>query len=122
MLNNIKSNFILEKIFNNIKNKKKLKVIKYNKKLSIRLNIISKDFESYRLLKQFNKQFNLKIEDIDTKELDLSDKKIRNEGLELLNKIEFKNFFRFSSLSEFKNSSKSGQSHLNSQLIGILLL
>ena len=45
MLNNINSKFIIEKIFINIKKIKKLKIIKFNKKLLYRLNITIEDFQ-----------------------------------------------------------------------------
>ena len=39
---NIKSRYILSKIYNNITKKKKLEIIKYNKKIQNRLNLVSK--------------------------------------------------------------------------------
>ena len=47
MLRNIKSKIILKKIFENVKNKKKIKVIKHNKKLINQLNITKQDFLIY---------------------------------------------------------------------------
>ena len=42
---NIKSNYILSKIYANLEHKKKLKVVKYNKKIQNRLNLDIKDYE-----------------------------------------------------------------------------
>ena len=39
MLENVKSKYILKEIFENLKNKRKLKIIKYNKRIRLRLNI-----------------------------------------------------------------------------------
>ena len=61
MLNDIKSNFILKIIFEYIKRKQKLKIIKYNNRILNKLNITSKDFEIYslnnKLLKEFNNKY-----------------------------------------------------------------
>jgi len=76
MLEDIKSEFILDTIFKNISNKLKLKIIKHNKNLLQKLNITIEDFKIYEALKQFNKDFNLDIKDIDIEELDLSHKRI----------------------------------------------
>ena len=46
-LKNIKSKFILEKIFNNFKKKKLLDFIKYNKKLKKRINMNVNDYKEY---------------------------------------------------------------------------
>ena len=51
MLDNLKSKYILQEIFANIKNKRKLNIIKYNKKISVRLRINKEQFEKYNLLK-----------------------------------------------------------------------
>jgi hypothetical protein len=42
---NIKSNYMLSKIYANLEHKKKLKVVKYNKKIQNRLNLNIKDYE-----------------------------------------------------------------------------
>ena len=44
MLDNVKSKYIIKEIFENIKNKRKLNIIKYNKKIMIKLDINKKDF------------------------------------------------------------------------------
>ena len=90
MLDNVKSNIIIEKIFKNMKNKRKLNIIKYNKRILLRLNIYKIQFENYIQLKEFNNKYNTNIEDIDIKELNLKSKNIGNKGLEILSKIKFK--------------------------------
>ena len=90
MLNNVKSKFIIEKIFRNLKNKRKLNIIKYNKIIKAKLNINKEDFEIYMTLKEFNNKYKTNIEDIDIKELNISGINIENEGLKGLAKIKFK--------------------------------
>ena len=90
MYDNIKSNYILNKVFENIKNKRKLNIIKYYQRITHRLKITKEDFEVYLMLKKFNKKYFSNIEDIDIKELDLNAESLRNEGLEDLSKIKFK--------------------------------
>ena len=90
MLDKVKSKYIIKEIFENIKNKRKLNIIKYNKGIKIKLDIDNKDFKIYITLKEFNNKYNINIEDIDIKELDLNHKYIRNKGLKYLVKIKFK--------------------------------
>ena len=71
MLENIKSKYILEIIFKNVHNRIKLKTIKYNTKILNILNITKEDFEVYNKLEEFNNIFDIYIEDIDIKELEL---------------------------------------------------
>ena len=73
-----------------MRNKKKLNIIKYNKRILVRLNINIEQYENYILLKEFNKKYNTTIEDIDNKQLNLEYEYIRNEGLNFLFIIEFK--------------------------------
>ena len=40
MLINIKSKYIVDKIYEHMKNKRKLNIIKYNKKVSVKLKIV----------------------------------------------------------------------------------
>ena len=47
ILENIKSRYILSKIYNNIPIKKKLGIVKYNKKVQNRLNLSIKDYKKY---------------------------------------------------------------------------
>ena len=90
MLQRLKSKYILETIFCFIKNRKKLNIIKYNKRILARLKINKKHFENYIRLKEFNNNYNTNIEDIDIKELNLEKKIIGNEVLKFLFKTEFK--------------------------------
>ena len=90
MLVKIRSKYIIKEIFNNMKNKRKLNIIKYNKKILGRLNINKEQFENYITLKEFNNKYYTNIEDIDLKELNLSNKNIDYEGLKDLVKIKFK--------------------------------
>ena len=46
-LENIKSKYILLKIYDNIIKKKKLEIIKYNKKMQKRLNFSFEDYKEY---------------------------------------------------------------------------
>ena len=89
MLEHTKSKFILKKIFQNLKNRFKLKIIKYNRKLQKRLDIDKKDFEIYIILKEYNTKYNLSIIDIDINQIDLSYKKIGNEGIKIFKNITF---------------------------------
>ena len=94
MLDNVNSVYVLDIIFQNIKNKRKLKLIKYNKKILDRLNIKKNDFKIYEMLKEFNEEYNLNVDDIDNKELDLIGKYIGKEGLGYLNTLGFKQLKR----------------------------
>ena len=90
MLDNLKSKYILKEILEKIKNKRKLKIIKYNKRINAELDINKEDFEIYKTLKEFNNKYKTNIEDIDIRELNLSGINIENEGLIDLAKIKFK--------------------------------
>ena len=57
MLDNLKSIFILKKIFVKIKMKRKLNIIKYNKRLKVKLSINKDDFKFYIKLKEFNNKY-----------------------------------------------------------------
>ena len=46
-LKNIKSNYILSKIFIYLKIMKKLRIVNYNKKIQKRLNITNEDYKEY---------------------------------------------------------------------------
>ena len=46
-LENLKSDYFLEKIYNNIQKKKSLEIVKYNKKVQNRLNLDVKDYKEY---------------------------------------------------------------------------
>ena len=90
MLGNIENKYILTAIFEFMRNKKKLNIIRFNKRIKEKLNIKKEDYKVYELLEEFNKKYNLNIEDIDIKELNLNESSIGNEGLKYLNKIKFK--------------------------------
>ena len=47
ILENIKSRYILSKIYDNMTKKKKLEIVKYNKKVQNRLNLDIKDYKEY---------------------------------------------------------------------------
>ena len=90
MLNNISSKLNLQRIFANILNRRKLKILKYNKLLSNKLNITLEDFQNYHLLNEFNKNYNINIKEIDVIDLQLFLKNLGNKGLNDLSKIKFK--------------------------------
>ena len=76
MLKDIKSKFILEKIFYLVNNKLKLKIIKYNKNIFQKLDITIEDYKVYNTIKKLNENFELNIKDINVEELDLSHKRL----------------------------------------------
>ena len=90
MLDNINIISLLEEIFKRVRNKRKLNLIKYNKRMLMRLNINKQEFEIYTKLKEFNNKYSTNIEDIDVKELNLNKRRIKNEGLKDLIEIKFK--------------------------------
>ena len=47
IIDNINSKYILSKIYNNMTKKKKLQIVKYNKKVQNRLNLGIKDYKEY---------------------------------------------------------------------------
>ena len=47
IIENIKSRYILSKIYNNMTKKKKLEIVKYNKKMQNRINLSVKDYKEY---------------------------------------------------------------------------
>ena len=47
IIDNIKSRYILSKIYNNMTIKKKLDIVKHNKKIQNRLNLSTKDYKEY---------------------------------------------------------------------------
>ena len=90
MLNAIKSQLIMKIIFENIKNKRKLKVIKYSNYLKNKLNISIKNYETYELLKVLNVVLDRNIEDIDIDYLGFYHPRNIQGILKFLSKIEFK--------------------------------
>ena len=47
IIDNINSKYILSKIYDNMTKKKKLKIVKYNKRIQNRLNLDVKDYKEY---------------------------------------------------------------------------
>ena len=47
---NIKSDYILKRVFNNLEKKKKLNIVRYNNNIKKRLNININDYEEYSLI------------------------------------------------------------------------
>ena len=47
IIENIKNRYILSKIYNNMTKKKKLEIVKYNKKIQNRINLSVKDYKEY---------------------------------------------------------------------------
>ena len=90
MLDKVKSKYIIKEIFEKIKNKRKLNIIEYNKRIKSRLNINKQEFEIYKKLKKFNYKYKTNIDDIDIKELNFSERFIGKTGLKDLVKIKFK--------------------------------
>ena len=90
MLKKIRSTKILKNIFENIKKRMRLKILKYNKNMLIRLNINKNDFDDFIMIKKLNEEFNLDIHDIEIKILDLACKNINNKIFWYLNEIKFK--------------------------------
>ena len=108
MLNKIKSKYILDFIFQNVKNKLKLKLIKHNNALLTRLNITKEDFKVYGALKEFNKELNLYFGDIDIEEIDLSKKNIEIERvIHHLNQVKFKELKKLLLNNDFISDIKS---------------
>ena len=91
MLEGIRSKYILSLIFQNLKQKTKLKILKNNKKLKKKLNIKLKDFEQYQKLKELNHKLNLNIEDTNIKKINLSRMCIGNKEFQYLGQVEFGN-------------------------------
>ena len=88
-MNKVRSRFIMKKIFKIIRNVRKLKVIKYNKKITASLNITKQDFEIYSELNKFNKKYHTDIANAGTKRLNLSKSNLENnqsaESIYILN-------------------------------------
>ena len=47
ILDNLKGDYFLQKLYDNIQKKKKLEIVKYNKKIQNRLNLGVKDYKEY---------------------------------------------------------------------------
>ena len=119
MLNNIKSKIILEKIFNCMKKKIKMKILKCNKVLLNKLNISIKDFKETEVFKEFKKTFNEKDDIEDITKLNLK-KKIKNiEAFKYFNQI---NFFNLKELYLNKNNLKEINLLSNAKFIQLEIL
>ena len=60
LLKNIKSNYIIQKIFNYQSEKTKLNIIRYNKKFKNKLNISLKNYHDYNIVEAGIEVWNLK--------------------------------------------------------------
>ena len=89
MLKEIKSKLNIKIIFGFLLKRKKLKIIKYNKKLLTLLNIQLKDFEDFQILKELKNKYNVIIPDIEIDILKLQDKKDIIGILETIKEINF---------------------------------
>ena len=69
MLTKINSEYILNIVFDNLKKKMKLKILKYNKNMLKLMNLGKKDFNDFLIKKEINEELNTKIEDIEIKSL-----------------------------------------------------
>ena len=90
MLTKINSEYILNIVFDNLKKKMKLKILKYNKNMLKLMNLGKKDFNDFLIWKEINEELNTKIEDIEIKSLILRNKNLGNSKLICLNKLESK--------------------------------
>ena len=91
MLTKIKSKYIIISIFDFLKNKRKLKIIKCNKALLNHLNITKEDFHSYEIMQEFNNKYHMNIDiDLEVKELNMNLKHTGNELLEYFTKLKFR--------------------------------
>ena len=88
MLNNIKSIYIINKIFEPLTYTAKLNLIKYNKIISNRLDIKLEDYKD-EFYKLFNRTFKVKINALNINELKLNKKKIDDKKFKFLCKIGF---------------------------------
>ena len=87
MLNEIKSKYILKRVFAYLKYGLKLKILKHNKHLMNKLNINIKDFENFQLLKELNQKYNIDIQDIDVEELNLNLKGKINKAINIITQL-----------------------------------
>ena len=47
IIDNLKSDYFLQKLYDNIRKKKKLEIVKYNKRIHNRLNLCTKEYKEY---------------------------------------------------------------------------
>ena len=119
MLDKVKSIYILKRIFEKIKNKRKLNIIKYNTRIKYKLNINKEDFEIYIVLKEYNNKYNTDIEDLDIKKLNLRDSYLGNDELKDIVKIKFKEL-NIIDLSENDNTDINILEQLNFKKLQVL--
>ena len=91
MLNEIKRKNVLKIIFEKLRMKKILNLLKYNKRLLDKLKININDYKDYLVLKQLNDKFSLNIDNTKIQSLDIGNNFLGNEILIYLNKIKFTN-------------------------------
>ena len=103
MLKDIKSKYILEQIFNHINTKSKLKIIKYNKNISQKINITLEEYKIYNKIKILNENFELNIKDNNLEELNLSHKRLgtKSESFKRIN-ISLELDFRYKTINKCK--------------------
>ena len=104
MLKNIKSKYILQKIFENINYERKLNIIKYSKILKIRLNITPDHYIINLINQKLKKKLYIKIES--GFELNAKSAYIGEIGLEYLNKLSLLNLTKL-------DLSNTGISNIN---------
>ena len=95
MLDNIKSLKILNLVLVFLEKGKKLNLLKYNKRMQVKLDIGIIDIKNYiakkyELLKELNEECELDIKDFEITILNLSHKRRINDIVEALNKFKFK--------------------------------
>ena len=92
MLDKIRSKKILNDIFENLKKKVKIKILKYNKRMLNKFNIKEKDFKDFELIKILKEKYRIKIiNDIEAKSIDISDHPYNRQVLLYLYRIQFTN-------------------------------
>ena len=52
IIEKLKSRYILSKVFDNISKKKKLEIVKYNKRIQNRINLSVNDYKEYLIIKK----------------------------------------------------------------------
>ena len=90
MLDDIRSYYILKRIFNNLKKRRTLRLLRNSKNLQNKLNITKKDFLEFVALKKLNKKYHIKIKDFDIEQLNLIGGSFPNDILEDICKNNFK--------------------------------
>ena len=87
-MNKIKSPYIIKQVFENVKNRIMLNILKYNKILLDKLNITIEDYKNEHI-RDFNERFQLNIKNTDVKELNLSFKNMTDKDLDYFDKYKF---------------------------------